>query len=267
MFLETLQFVFPYFITLLVVCNPFAVIALFLSMTSSYTAKERLKISKTCCLVAFGILEFFALTGKKIFEFFGISIGSFYIAGGILIFLVGLDMLRGQDPSDDIIEDKSKESKGAAGKKKDIAITPLGIPLIAGPCCIANTIAQQTRASNYFEWGGGLIAVALVMGMMYLFLAMSSRGTKWLTPTVLKLGYRLSGLILAALAVEMIISGLRTKEIGLMPEQREIARIITSGSNLGEHGIPLNISPRKIAERTRCPCQVFWDRLSRVHCT
>jgi multiple antibiotic resistance protein len=227
MFLEIIQF----FVTLIVVTNPIAIVALFVSMTSSYTVKEREAAVKTACLVALGVIEFFALTGKKIFEFFGISIGSFYIAGGVLIFLVGLDMLRGPISDENVAENDGKQPKGAAGQRRDIAITPLGVPLIAGPCCIANTIIQQTKVSSYLEWIGGLFIVALVVGLIYTLLIISSRGAKWLTPTVLKLSYRLSGLILAALAVEMIIGGLRTKEIGLIPERKEVAQIIAPSPN------------------------------------
>jgi multiple antibiotic resistance protein len=170
------------------------------------------------CLVALGVVEFFAIFGKKIFEFFGVSMGSFYVAGGILIFLVGLDMLRAQDSDEHVTEEELKEAKATAKKKGDIAITPLGIPLIAGPCFITNTIAQQAKASNCVEFVGGLVAVALVVGALYLLLATSARGAKWLTPTILKLSYRLSGLILAAIAVEMLITGIKSKDLGLWTE-------------------------------------------------
>jgi multiple antibiotic resistance protein len=129
MFLEIVQF----FVTLLIVTNPIAIAALFVSMTSSYTVQERIATVRTACLIALGVLEFFVLTGKKMFEFFGISIGSFYIAGGVLIFLMGLDMLRGPIPGESITENEVEKSGSAAGQRRDIAITPLGVPLIAGP--------------------------------------------------------------------------------------------------------------------------------------
>jgi multiple antibiotic resistance protein len=174
--------------------------------------------------VAFGVVEFFAIFGKKIFEFFGVSMGSFYVAGGALIFLIGIDMLRAQDSEEHVTEGELQEAKATAKKKGDIAITPLGIPLIAGPCFITNTIAQQAKASNLAEFVGGLVAVAFVVGALYLLLAASARGAKWLTPAVLKLSYRLSGLILAAIAVEMLITGIKSEELGLWPKA-SVARV------------------------------------------
>ena len=219
MILDAVQFVLQYFVTMFVVISPLAIIALFVSMTAAYSFEERIQTAKTGCKVAFAVMVFFALAGEKIFEFFGISMGSFYIAGGVLVFLVGLDMLRAQDSSTQVTSDEIEESKTAVKNKEDISITPLGIPMIAGPCCITNTIAQQAKAGNWCEFIGGLIAIALVIYVLYLCLSISSRGAKWLTPTILRLSYRLSGLILAALAVEMFITGVKSYEFGFSLHQ------------------------------------------------
>jgi multiple antibiotic resistance protein len=208
-----------------VVMVPLAIVALFVSMTSSYSVEERLRTAKTSCLVALGVVEFFVVFGGKIFEFFGISVGSFCIAGGVLIFLLGLEMLRAQNPDECVTEGELNDSKAPAKKKKDIAITPLGVPLIGGPCVITNAIAQQAKASNWLEFIGGGVAVALVIWVLYLLLAMSSRGAKWLTPIILKLSYRLSGLILAALAVEMFINGIKSEDLGLWPKQSQVSQV------------------------------------------
>ncbi|MDR1255439.1 MAG: MarC family protein [Puniceicoccales bacterium] len=227
MVLDTLQFVFQYFITIAVAISPLAVVALFVSMTSFYTPKERIQTARMGCLVAFVVIEFFAIFGRKIFELFGISIGSFYVAGGLLIFLVGLDMLRAQDSDVHITEGEVKELKNSAKQKNDISITPFGIPIVAGPCLITNAIAQQMKASNWMESVGGFITLALVIVALYFLLILSARGAKWLTPTILKLSYRLSGLILAALAIEMIVSGIKSKDLGLFPERPQVAQVVS----------------------------------------
>jgi multiple antibiotic resistance protein len=219
--LDTIQFSLRYFVTMFVVASPLAIIALFVSMTASYTVSERVAAAKMACLVAFGVVEFFVLFGRRIFEFFGISVGSFYIAGGMLVFLVGLDMLRGQDSDEHISDGEVEDSKAAARKKKDISITPLGIPMIAGPCLITCAIAQQAKASNFLECVGGFIAAGFVIFVMYIVLSLSARGAKWLTPTVLKLSYRLSGLILAALAIEMVVTGIKSDDLGLWTKKQE----------------------------------------------
>jgi multiple antibiotic resistance protein len=238
MILNTIHFILQYFVTMFVVTTPLAIIALFVSMTSPYTMKERMQTARLGCFVALGVVEFFALFGKKIFEFFGVSMGSFYIAGGILIFAVGFDMLRAQDSSEQITEEEVKDAKATAKKKGDIAITPLGIPIIAGPCFITNTIAQQAKASNGLEFIGGLFALVLVVGALYALLVLSARGTKWLTPTILKLSYRLSGLILAAIAVEMFVAGIKSRELGLLQQEATpVAQVEIVGTHSIEQGV------------------------------
>ncbi|MDR0715687.1 MAG: MarC family protein [Puniceicoccales bacterium] len=224
---STISFVFRYFVTMAVIMSLPAVVALFVSMTSFYSIKERIRAARVGCLVALTVIEFFAMFGVKIFGLFGISMGSFYVAGGVLILLIGLDMLRAQDSDDHITEEELKESKSIAKKKGDISITPLGVPIIVGPCAITGTIAQQAKAANCMEFTGGLIALVLVIGLLYGCLVLSSHGAKWLTPAVIKLTYRLTGLILAAMAFEMIITGIKSKDFGLFPEKPQIIQVIS----------------------------------------
>jgi small neutral amino acid transporter SnatA (MarC family) len=141
------------------------------------------------------------------------------------MFFVGLEMLRAQTPDEQIAEWALEDSKAAEEKKGDIAITPLGVPFIGGACVIKIPNAQQARASTWFELLGGLGTVVFVVWVFYLRLAMSSHSTKWLSPTVLKLSYRLSGLILADLAIEMFVNGIKSDDLGLWPKQSQIAAI------------------------------------------
>jgi small neutral amino acid transporter SnatA (MarC family) len=141
------------------------------------------------------------------------------------MFFVGLEMLRAQTPDEQIAEGALEDSKAAEKKKGDIAITPLRVPFIGGPCVITAPIAQQARASTWFEFLGGFVATVFVVWVLYLLLAMSSHSTKWLNPTVLKLSYRLAGLILATLAVKMFINGIKGDDLGLWPKQSQIATI------------------------------------------
>ncbi|MDE6432578.1 MAG: MarC family protein [Opitutales bacterium] len=232
--MEAIQFFLQYFMTIFVVISPLAIMALFICMTASYTVPERIKSAKMGCKVGGALLVFFAITGKKIFEFFGISMGSFYIAGGILIFLIGLSMLRSQD-ADTQTDDGANNGKKVSKVKEDISITPLGVPFIAGPACITTAIAQQARATNWVEWTCGLVALLLVIYVLYWLLVISARGAKWLTPTVLRLSYRLSGLILAALAIEMIITGIKSDDLGLWSCNDQVeARMVIEGSPIDE---------------------------------
>jgi multiple antibiotic resistance protein len=209
--LDCIKFFLRYFTTLFLAIGPFAIIALFVSMTAPFKHEERIRTAKISSCVAYGTMLFFALTGRKIFEFLGITVGAFYVAGGIIIFVVGLAMLRSEDS-----DEAASSVKQQNAQQADIAITPFGIPIICGPCAITTTIALQNQACGFGQWVAGLLAVSFVLALLYLCLIGSAHGAKWLTPMVLKLSYRLSGLILAAVAVQMVISGLRNEELGVI---------------------------------------------------
>ena len=223
------QYFLEYLTKLFVVLSPLAVIALFASMTAPMSYREKIRTAQGGTAVAYFTALFFALTGQKIFEFLGITIGSFYIAGGTIIFAIGFSMLRAEDPDSSVSEEELKEAiKDQKKSKIDISITPFGIPIICGPGCITTTISLQSEASGFAQNLCGYLALTTVFGLLYFLLVISAKGTKWLTPTILKLSYRLSGLILAALAVEMVISGLRHETIGLLkPAHTVIQEVVT----------------------------------------
>ncbi|MDR2737908.1 MAG: MarC family protein, partial [Puniceicoccales bacterium] len=199
----SVQYFLQYFVNLFVIISPLAIIALFVSMTAMFTPEDRIRTARVGSLVAYGAMLFFALTGKKIFEFLGISMGAFYIAGGAIIFLMGLSMLNTED-----FGKSTGDGTGAVSppkKSMDIAATPFGIPIVCGPCCITGVIALQSQAVGFLQSLVGFAALTAVGAVVYVLLVFSARGAKWLTPAVLKLSFKLSGLILAALAVQMIV--------------------------------------------------------------
>jgi multiple antibiotic resistance protein len=209
-----LQFLVKYFTKLFIGMGPLAIVALFVSMTAMHTPTERIQTVKTSSRVACGTMLFFALAGQKIFEFLGITIGSFYVAGGVIIFLVGLSMLRAEDSDENVTQEGSEDV--TPKQRVDISITPLAIPIICGPSCVTWIIALQSEAQGVAQHIAGFVAITLVCSAMYALLMAGAHGAKWLTPIVLKLSYRLSGLILAALAVQMMISGLRHEDLKIL---------------------------------------------------
>lgn len=217
-----LQYFLQYFTKLFVVISPLAIIALFVSMTAPFTPKERIKTAKVGTAVAYGTMLFFALTGKAMFEFLGITMGAFYIAGGIIIFLIGLSMLRTEEAEETITEEEIQAGTSTKQNKVDISITPFGIPIICGPGCITAVVTLQSQANGVGQYLIGLLAVTSVAGLLYCLLFLSAKGAGWLTPTILKLSYRLSGLILAALAVQMIVTGMRHSDIAILSERPAI---------------------------------------------
>lgn len=190
---------------------PFAVIALYLSMTASYTVKERVATAKMACWIAWTIMVLTALGGPKVLEAVGIAMEAFNIAGGILLIFVGFGMLRAED-SEIVVSKSEAEEMSRLPKKnrQDIAISPLAIPIIAGPGALTIIISNRATSEGKLEFISCLLAISLVVFLLYIILVLTSKGAKWLTPTVLKLGFRLSGLFLVALGVQFVMNGLRT---------------------------------------------------------
>ncbi|MDR1413498.1 MAG: MarC family protein [Puniceicoccales bacterium] len=220
-----IEYFFRYFSQLFFVISPLAIVALFISMTGPFTPKERIHTANIGTAVAYGVMLFFALTGQKMFAFLGITIGSLYIAGGIIILLIGLSMLRTEEPEETVTQEEIDAGTSTQKNKVDISITPFGIPIICGPGCITQVITLQSQATGLAENVAGICALTLVTGLIYILLIISARGAKWLTPTFLKLSYRLSGLVLAALAVQMVIAGLRHTDIKILEPIIEIVKI------------------------------------------
>jgi multiple antibiotic resistance protein len=211
------QYFIGYFTKLFVVISPLAIIALFVSMTAHYTVSRRIRTAKVGSIVAYFTMLFFAIFGQEIFIFLGITMGAFNIAGGTILLLMGLSMLRAEDPEEPPV---SKDEISAVAKEKpggyDIAITPFGIPIICGPGCITTVITLQDEAHGFLQNVCGLAALTVVGIVLYSLLVFSAHGTKWLTPMVLKLSYRLSGIVLVALAMQMILTGIKHNDGGLI---------------------------------------------------
>jgi multiple antibiotic resistance protein len=210
------------FYQIFVATCPFAVIALYLSMTASYTVKERIATAKMACWIAWAIMVLTALGGPKVLTAVGIAMEAFNIAGGLLLVFVGFGMLRGEDPEIAVSKNEAEEISRLPKKNRpDIAISPLAIPIIAGPGALTIIIANRAASDGKLEFISCLLAISLVVFLLYIILVLTSKGAKWLTPTVLKLGFRLSGLFLVALGVQFVMNGL--KETGLCTSPYVIA--------------------------------------------
>lgn len=182
--------------------NPFGIMPIFITMTSSLEMKARHQTAIRAGIVAFLILLAFALAGQFLFAFFGISVNSFRMVGGIIFFMLGYDMLQARLGSIRIPDDKVEEYVG------DISITPLAIPMITGPGSITNAIVLMEDAHS----GWLKIVLVLVMAGVVLLntvaLLFAGTITKWLGETGNKVMMRLMGLIVMVIAVEFFFSGL-----------------------------------------------------------
>ena len=199
--METLiPFALLCFTSFFTLTNPLGTMPVFLTMTQGMTDKERCSIVKRATLVS---LMVFVFAGQFLFKFFGISTNGFRIAGGVIIFKIGFDMLQARYTP---MKLKDEEIKTYAD---DISITPLGIPMLCGPGAIANAIVLMQDAHS-FEMKGVLIGtIALIYFLTFLILKASTRLVNLLGETGNNVMMRLMGLILMVIAVECFVSGVK----------------------------------------------------------
>ena len=181
--------------------NPLGTMPVFLTMTNGLDERQRRAIVRRATIVAFITLMVFTFSGQFLFKFFGISTNGFRIAGGVIIFKIGFDMLQARYTS---LRLKQEEIKTYAN---DISITPLAIPMLCGPGAIANAIVLM-QDTHTLEMKGVLIAViAFIYLFAYLILGFSTRIVRYLGETGNNVMMRLMGLILMVIAVECFVGG------------------------------------------------------------
>jgi multiple antibiotic resistance protein len=187
------------------IMNPIANAPLFLALTDEFDDGTKRMVALRSVGIAFIIIAAFAIGGREIFSAFGITLPAFRIAGGIMIGLIGYHMLQGQNSSlhTPTQEDNEKSQDAAL----DIAITPLAIPILAGPGTIA-TAMNFAAQSSFSEILRVLVAFALICVLTFV----AFLGSRWLSQSLgqnaIKVVSRLMGLILAVIGVQMLIAGL-----------------------------------------------------------
>ncbi|WP_395139637.1 MarC family protein [Schlegelella aquatica] len=193
-------------IALLAIVNPVGVVPFFIHFTQGFSREQRLRTIRVASFTAFLVVAISALAGLRIIEFFGISIGSFQVGGGMLLLISALQMLQAQPAEtrkEDVAEGASKADAGAS-----IAVVPLTIPLLTGPATISTMVIYAQKTRHWWELGV-LVGYGVVIGVAA-FLALSAAGriARMLGQTGINIMTRLMGLILAALAVEIMADGL-----------------------------------------------------------
>ncbi|MAZ36352.1 MarC family protein [Salibacteraceae bacterium] len=199
---ELLAFGLMAFTSFLTLLNPFGTMPVFMAMTKELGAKERRRTATKAIFVAFITLMIFAFSGNILFDFFGISVNSLRMVGGIIFFLMGMDMLQARLTKTKIDKSNVKEYVD------DISVTPLGIPMICGPGAITNAIVLMRDASSYDMKITLIVSIILVLFITLMILWSSSKVLKVLGETGNKVLLRLMGLIVMVIAVEFFFSGL-----------------------------------------------------------
>lgn len=191
--------------SLFVIVDPFATVPAFIAMTPRDTPDQRIRTARLASIVMAAVLLIFAVAGKIIFKLLGITMPAFQIAASIVLLVVALDMLRAQRSR--VVE--TSEETTAGTEKSDIAITPLAVPMLAGPGAISTVILLQSRATDVPQHISLYLSIATVSFASYLIFRVSAHGAQWLNPIALKVTTRIMGLLLAAVAAQFMINGLK----------------------------------------------------------
>jgi len=199
-----LSFILLSFSSLFTLLNPIGTAPIVLSLTQDLSDAEYKKVIRKSIITACSILLTFAFMGKIIFTFYGITVYAFKIAGGILFLRIGINMLEAK-----VSRTKStpKESKEAADSD-DIALTPIGIPLIAGPGAITSVMILAAQANSFQHKIIFYSNIVLTLFITYLILGLGKKITKKLGTAGLRVIERIMGMILMVVAIQFIVDGL-----------------------------------------------------------
>ncbi|PYP59020.1 MAG: antibiotic resistance protein MarC [Gemmatimonadetes bacterium] len=193
------------FTSILFIVDPFAVIPAFLAMTVRDTPAQRKMLARRGAWTCTITLIAFALGGSMIFKIFGITIGAFKIAGGVLIGLNALDMVQARRS----LQRETAVETAEGIQKDDIGIMPLGVPMLAGPGAISTVMVLALGAKSVAATVTVYASIVLTAVITYLVLAAASMVERRLGQTGMRILTRLMGLVLCAIAVQFIIDGIK----------------------------------------------------------
>jgi multiple antibiotic resistance protein len=190
--------------SLFAIVDPIAAVPAFLAMTPRDSMQSRLRMARLACMVAAGVLTGFVLSGHWLFSLLGITLPAFQVAGSLLLLHIALDMLHAKRSA----AQETREETEAGASKEDIAITPLGVPMLAGPGAISTSLILMNQAQSWIQKIALFVSIGLVAFASYVIFRLSAKGAQWLSPLAMKLLTRLMGLLLASIAVQFAINGL-----------------------------------------------------------
>ena len=199
-----IQFALVTFTSVLFIVDPIAVVPTYLVITQGQTAEQRRATARRACVAAAVLLVTFALAGRGIFSLFGITMPAFRIAGGLILWVVAMDMLHGtrstQEGTAEITEGRAKE---------DVALTPLAMPMLAGPGAISTVMVLAGQARSTPQQIAVYGSILLTIFISWLTLRVGERLVMRMGQTGIRVMTRIMGLLLAAIAVQFVITGVR----------------------------------------------------------
>ena len=195
------------FVTLFVIIDPLAVAPLFVALTRHLDPPQRRAAAVRACIVAAGVLTLFGLLGQRLLDTVGISLAAFRISGGMLLFLIAVEML---------FEKRTPRRSASAVEANDPSIFPIAVPLIAGPGAMATMVLMAAKQDGRWEWVLTIHVIMLaVIGLTFVMLMAGSKVDRLLGKNGINVLTRLFGILLAALAVQIVLDGLAG--YGLVP--------------------------------------------------
>jgi multiple antibiotic resistance protein len=187
-----LRFFGEAFVTLFVIMDPLGTIPVFLGLTGGFTMRARARAARQAVLVSLGVIVSFALFGQQILDYLGIGIPALQGAGGLLLLLVALDLLTGRAEDPQQVEDVN------------VALVPLGTPLLAGPGAIVATIVFVRRSDGWADYLALALAILAVHITLFLALRFSGGIIRIIKDSGIVLVSRIAGLLLSAIAVQLV---------------------------------------------------------------
>src|SRR4051812_33146590 len=231
-------FAINFFVALFALIDPIGNVALFAAATPGAKAFERVQISLLISLVVFAFLAFFYFTGVSLLQFFGISLPAFRIAGGLILFLLGLQMARDDYPSAfaDVADAGARDSATYVRRRFERMIVPFAMPLLIGPGAISTAIiyASQARAFGVMGTAIGVAVMAAVALCCFVAFVATPVITRLLGKIGMTIVVRVLGLILCATAVQFLLAGVADSTVGLIRHSAAVP--YADGSQTGAPG-------------------------------
>ncbi|HEY2549338.1 MAG TPA: MarC family protein [Streptosporangiaceae bacterium] len=196
----SVRFFLDVFVTLLVITDPPGIVPVFLGMTASRSDHERNRLAWQAAAVALGVIVVFALFGRSILTYLGVELPALEAAGGLLLLLVALELLTG----------KAADPAELERQKANVAFVPLGTPLLAGPGAIVATMLFVQRTGSVADGVSFALAIVAVVALLWLAMRYSGLILRVLRDSGVELLTRIAGLLLSAIAVQLIIGAVRT---------------------------------------------------------
>lgn len=202
----SLQFFLVALSSIFFLVDPIATVPIFLVMTSEHGPRPRRRMARRASITSFVVLSGFAAIGNIIFQLLGITLAAFQTAGGLILLLIGLEMVQAQRSRTKQVPDETEE----ATHRDDVGIVPLGVPMLAGPGAISTVMVFMGQARHWQQVIAVLAAIAITCTAAYIALAAAGYVRQHISDTGINIMTRMMGMLLAAIAIQFMATGIVT---------------------------------------------------------